>query len=111
MPAQEVSDGALIMVGGALLLSPGFLTDIVGLLFVFPVTRAALKGVFRKLLHGYALKRAGAIGFVGTRGKRIYDARVVPNRRRQSESPVDPAVDTPLEIPPTSSSGEQRPPL
>src|SRR6185312_6942923 len=32
-PGKEVADGALIIVGGTLLLTPGFLTDIVGLVF------------------------------------------------------------------------------
>ena len=32
MPARELADGALILVGGTLLLTPGFVTDIVGLL-------------------------------------------------------------------------------
>lgn len=82
MPAQEVTDGALILLGGALLLTPGFLTDIVGLLFVFPVTRAVLKVIFRRLLGGYALQRAEAVGYVGSSGKRVYDARVVDKQRR-----------------------------
>ena len=32
MPARELADGALILVGGTLLLTPGFVSDIVGLL-------------------------------------------------------------------------------
>ena len=42
-PAQEVLDGALVIVGGALLLTPGFLTDGVGVLLLVPVTRAILR--------------------------------------------------------------------
>ena len=45
-PAREVLDGVLIIFGGALLLTPGFVTDIVGLSFLLPPTRA----VFRRLL-------------------------------------------------------------
>ena len=39
-PGKEVADGALIIVGGTLLLTPGFLSDIVGLIFLIPPTRA-----------------------------------------------------------------------
>src|SRR5687768_14490985 len=40
VPAREVLDGALIVFGGALLLTPGFLTDILGLILLIPPTRA-----------------------------------------------------------------------
>src|SRR5215208_3921909 len=40
-PAREVADGVLVIFGGALLLTPGFLTDVFGLLFLLPPTRAA----------------------------------------------------------------------
>ncbi len=49
MPANEVTDGALILFGGALLLTPGFLTDVVGLLLLLPPTRAVIKTLFRKV--------------------------------------------------------------
>ena len=45
-PAREVLDGVLVIFGGALLLTPGFLTDILGLVFLVPPTRA----VARRLL-------------------------------------------------------------
>lgn len=47
-PGREVIDGALIMIGGVLLLVPGFITDILGLLVLFPLTRAlARRGLHR----------------------------------------------------------------
>jgi UPF0716 protein FxsA len=45
-PAREVADGVLVIFGGALLLTPGFLTDILGLLFLLPPTRAIIRRVF-----------------------------------------------------------------
>jgi UPF0716 protein FxsA len=45
-PAREVADGVLVIFGGALLLTPGFLTDILGLLFLLPPTRAVIRRVF-----------------------------------------------------------------
>ncbi len=39
MPAGELADAALVLVGGTLLLTPGFLTDVLGFAFVLPFTR------------------------------------------------------------------------
>jgi UPF0716 protein FxsA len=44
-PAREVLDGVLVIFGGALLLTPGFLTDILGLLLLIPPTRAVVRRV------------------------------------------------------------------
>ena len=54
MPHRELADGALIVLGGALMLSPGFVTDVFGILLVLPVTRP----VFRRLMLSYAAGRA-----------------------------------------------------
>jgi UPF0716 protein FxsA len=44
-PATEVADGALVIFGGALLLTPGFATDTLGLALLFPPTRALVRRV------------------------------------------------------------------
>ncbi|MBA3745482.1 FxsA family protein [Sporichthya sp.] len=44
LPAKELADGALILIGGTLLLTPGFLTDILGFLLVLPFTRPLARG-------------------------------------------------------------------
>jgi len=46
VPAREVADGVLVIFGGALLLTPGFLSDVFGLLFLLPPTRAVIRRVF-----------------------------------------------------------------
>jgi len=43
-PAREVFDGAMVIVGGAFLLAPGFITDAIGLCLLLPPTRALLRG-------------------------------------------------------------------
>src|SRR5918992_2653951 len=48
-PTKEATDGALILLGGALLLTPGFVTDAFGLVLLLPPTRALVKSSFRKL--------------------------------------------------------------
>ena len=42
-PADELIDGVMVLIAGALLLTPGFVTDVLGLLFVFPGSRAMIK--------------------------------------------------------------------
>lgn len=68
MPARELADAGLVLVGGVLMVAPGFVTDVVGILLVLPVTRplarAALTGmVTRRLLAAggasYAPGRGG----------------------------------------------------
>jgi UPF0716 protein FxsA len=39
MPGRQLSDAALVLIGGTLLLTPGFVTDIVGFFFILPLTR------------------------------------------------------------------------
>ena len=43
MPTAEAADGAMILLAGALLLTPGFLSDVVGVLFLLPPVRAGLR--------------------------------------------------------------------
>ena len=45
MPATEMIEGIMIMVAGVLLLTPGFVTDAVGFLFLVPAARRGLIGV------------------------------------------------------------------
>ncbi len=42
-PGDELLNGAMILIAGALLLTPGFFTDVVGFLLVFPVSRTYIK--------------------------------------------------------------------
>lgn len=44
LPAKELIDGAFILAGGILLLTPGFCTDLLGFFFLTPITRNLLKG-------------------------------------------------------------------
>lgn len=45
VPGKEVIDGVLVIFGGALLLTPGFLSDFLGLMLLLPPTRAVIRGV------------------------------------------------------------------
>ncbi len=48
IPGREVFDGAMIIFGGALLLSPGFITDIVGIILLLPPGRDVLRRIMTR---------------------------------------------------------------
>ena len=50
MPTEELIDGAMVLAGGLLLLTPGFCTDLTGFLLLAPFSREPLKSMLRKLL-------------------------------------------------------------
>ena len=58
IPAKEVFNGAMIILGGALLLTPGFITDIFGLILLIPPTRAVVRAFLARLAG-----RRGAVAF------------------------------------------------
>jgi UPF0716 protein FxsA len=45
MPHREVQDGVLVIFGGAFLITPGFITDVLGLLMLLPPTRGVVRRV------------------------------------------------------------------
>ena len=51
-PGRVVADGVLIVIGGTLLLTPGFLTDVFGLFLLLPPTRAIARRVLKRLTIG-----------------------------------------------------------
>jgi UPF0716 protein FxsA len=68
-PAREVLDGALVIFGGALLLTPGFVTDIVGISFLLPPTRAVFRRLLvRRFAHRMVVSAAGGRGRPPGRG-------------------------------------------
>ena len=50
MPTEDMLDGMMILVGGILLLVPGFITDAIGLILLFPVTRWLVKQLSRRYI-------------------------------------------------------------
>jgi len=59
MPAREIADAGLVLVGGTLLLTPGFVTDAAGLLLVLPITRPLARSVLTRYLTRRFLASAG----------------------------------------------------
>lgn len=54
MPTRELADGALVVLGGALMLSPGFVTDVFGIVLILPFTRP----LFRGLITAWVTRKA-----------------------------------------------------
>jgi UPF0716 protein FxsA len=52
VPHREVLDGALVIFGGALLLTPGFITDVFGLVLLIPPTRILVRRLLMRWLGG-----------------------------------------------------------
>jgi UPF0716 protein FxsA len=80
VPHREVVDGMLVIFGGAFLITPGFLTDVVGVLLLLPPTRAVIRGFFVRRLG----RRLGA------RSRRRYD---VEGSAREYEDAPQPRLE------------------
>jgi len=52
MPGDSLIQGAIILAGGVLLLTPGFVTDILGFIFLIPISRNIVKKYLLKWLKG-----------------------------------------------------------
>jgi UPF0716 protein FxsA len=57
VPHNEVIDGVLIIFGGAFLITPGFLSDIVGVFLLLPPTRAVFRRIARRSIERRAVVR------------------------------------------------------
>ena len=68
IPGREIVDGLLVLAAGALMLTPGFVTDAVGLALLFPPTRALVRaGATRRLTRSVA--NGGTTFTYGWRGE------------------------------------------
>jgi UPF0716 protein FxsA len=70
LPGREVADAGLVLVGGTLLLTPGFVTDVVGFVFVLPFTRPLVRRPLTRLLARRAAVRVARFGGPGRPGRR-----------------------------------------
>jgi UPF0716 protein FxsA len=61
-PGREVLNGALALLGGSLLIVPGFITDVLGLVLLLPPTRAGARGLIARNLRSRFVVRAVSFG-------------------------------------------------
>ena len=62
MPHREVQDGVAVVFGGAFLITPGFITDVVGLLLLLPPTRAVIRRLAMRVISRRVSMRVAASG-------------------------------------------------
>lgn len=96
-PGDEVAQGALVIVGGTLLLTPGFVTDIAGFLLLLAPTRRILA---RQVRRRFRLLDAGAgpggrAGRRATAGGAVLDVEVVEIERDEPDERGGPRPDRP----------------
>ena len=60
LPHRELQDGVAVIFGGAFLITPGFLTDVVGLLLLLPPSREAIRRIVIRRLARRVSRRRGA---------------------------------------------------
>jgi UPF0716 protein FxsA len=70
-PGREVADGLMIAIGGTLLLTPGFVTDIFGFFLLIPPTRA----LARRAMRGFVTRRFTLVGMTSDRMRPPQDPR------------------------------------
>lgn len=104
MPDRELADGALIVAGGTLLLTPGFLSDIFGFICVLPFTRPLARRVlawfFNRRVRLLTAGTPYAVMFPGRRDTSRHPGggRVVPGQVVDDSPPQDarPAAHRPV---------------
>lgn len=86
MPTGELADAALVLVGGVLLMLPGFFTDVIGLLFLLPITRPAARRLIGFVIARQVAKRGVDLGAMRARMDRsnVIEGETVPD-----EAPSD----------------------
>ena len=84
VPHRELFDGIAVIFGGAFLITPGFLTDIVGILLLLPPTRAAL----RRFATGRIGRRFALLSFVAPGRRAGRAGRAARTRRSGGDGDV-----------------------
>ena len=94
IPHREILDGVLVIFGGAFLITPGFITDILGFILLIPPTRALVRRLLQRSLQRRAVFTAGP-------RPRGFDVEGTARERDDAE----------LELPPRTGrrGGRQRP--
>jgi UPF0716 protein FxsA len=93
MPARELADAGLILIGGTLMLTPGFVSDVVGILLILPLTRPVARRLLTRMVAARLVGPAagplggqfgGPFGSSGPQGPR--------DARRPGPDPQGPVV-------------------
>jgi UPF0716 protein FxsA len=80
-PAREALDGALVVFGGALLITPGFISDLLGLFLLLPPTRALVRRAVVRRALGRRRQQRGPTDVVDGTAVEIDAGALRPPRR------------------------------
>lgn len=94
LPAGELTDAALVLVGGILLMLPGFLSDLLGLFFLLPLTRPLARRLVAAVVARTAARRGLDLGVLRARadpgsvivGETVDSGQATP--RTQQSAPI-----------------------
>lgn len=78
LPRRELADAALVLVGGTLLLTPGFVTDAAGFFFVLPPTRP----LARRVLFWFIARRTSQMVARRSGRTHVVQGRVIDDEQR-----------------------------
>ncbi|MCW2810015.1 MAG: Cytoplasmic rane protein FsxA [Friedmanniella sp.] len=92
VPSGELADAALVLVGGVLLMLPGFLTDLIGFFFLLPLTRP----LARRILGFFVARRIHRMGTGAQRGPggMVIEGETVPEAPGAGRRPEGPTIIT-----------------
>lgn len=87
MPTGELADAALVLVGGVLLMLPGYFTDVVGLLFLLPITRPLARRLIGFVVARQVAKRGVDLGVMRARMERgtVIEGETVPDEAERPD--------------------------
>jgi UPF0716 protein FxsA len=92
MPARELADAALILVGGTLMLSPGFVTDLLGIALILPFTRPFARQALTRVVSRRLLG-AGVAAYAPRTGPGAAFREAPRNAQRPHSDPGGPVVE------------------
>ena len=110
VPTGHLADAALILVGGVLLMLPGFVTDVFGFVFLLPLTRPFA----RKMIAFFVARRISKRASAGVdtanviKGESVEGPNLSPRPKRARQRDDGPVViKSEIEEPPASAENQQ----
>ena len=85
IPSEEIIDGMLVLLGGALLLTPGFITDVLGMVLLIPVSRSVVKRMAVRGSRWWITRRFGLTG-MGKPERRVVKVATLSWREPSSKT-------------------------
>ena len=94
LPAGELTDAALVLVGGILLMLPGFLSDVMGLFFLLPFTRPLARRLVAAVVGRTAARQGLDLGVLRAKAQpdSVIKGETVEAPSRPTSTPSDPVV-------------------